>query len=201
MRKSAPEDFYSVYGDGKQSASAGIPLFVFNYLDYKIWNKYNCDIRGGKDDDKRNKFFEWLGCPDFRLDPFDKFYFSRTRRSLEHYYPQSQVKAENSQLTETEINCFGNYAMIGSEANSSGSNWEPMTKITHYLNDKSGKINKVSVASLKFLIMMKSCEKANKWTYKEIQSHQEHMVNILFDIQKKWVNDMEENEAFYENGN
>ena len=50
---------------------------------------------------------------------------------------------------------MGNYAMIGSEANSSGSNWSPITKLEHYL-DSSGKIRQISVASLKFMIMMQN---------------------------------------------
>jgi len=47
--------------------------------------------------------------------------------------------------------------MIGSEANSSGSNWSPKAKLDHYL-DSSRKIVQVSVASLKFRIMMQICK-------------------------------------------
>ena len=63
---------------------------------------------------------------------------------------------DNNDLTEAQINCIGNYAMIGSAINSSGSNWSPKTKLNHYLDD-SGKIKLVSVASLKFMIMMQKC--------------------------------------------
>ena len=34
------EDFYTVYGKG-DVASKGIPLFIFNYLDYLIWKEYS----------------------------------------------------------------------------------------------------------------------------------------------------------------
>lgn len=37
--------------------------------------------------------------------------------------------------------------MIGAEANSYGSNWDPKTKLDHY---SDGKSNPISVASLKF---------------------------------------------------
>ena len=77
-----------------------------------------------------------------------------------------------------QINCIGNYAMIGSEANSSGSNWSPKTKLDHYL-DSSGKISQISVASIKFMIMMQLCKDNQKWDFEEIKLHQEKMISIL----------------------
>ena len=179
-------DFDGIYGNGKE-ASKGIPLFVFNYMDYLLWSIYADKLSGKKlkeSDRERREFFKKLGCSDFGLTVFEQFYFSRTRRSLEHFFPQANV---NEQITEYEINCFGNYAMIGSDINSSGSNWSPKTKIDHYL-DASGKMNQVSVASLKLMIMMQkckdnandvSCPSGNEWVYKDIQDHQRYMVNIL----------------------
>ena len=152
-------DFAAIYGDGT-AISKGIPLFVFNYLDYKLWEKYANELRGERTKEggkERTEFFATLGCGDFGLKVFEQFYFSRTRRSLEHYYPQANVTGENGAANEEQINCFGNYAMIGSEANSSGSNWTPKTKLDHYL-DASGKIKQVSVASIKFMIMMQKCK-------------------------------------------
>jgi hypothetical protein len=142
-------DFVGIYGDGVE-ISKGIPLFIFNYLDYKLWAKYADELRGEKTKEgsrERNDFFAVLGCGDFGLKVFEQFYFSRTRRSLEHYYPQAQQKRESDIITEAQINCLGNYAMIGSEANSSGSDWTPKAKLVHYL-DSSGKIKQVSVASI-----------------------------------------------------
>ena len=71
---------------------------------------------------------------------------------------------EEGVLNQDQINCFGNYAMIGSEANSSGSNWTPKTKLDYYL-DPSGKISQISVASLKFMIMMQICKDHQNWDY------------------------------------
>lgn len=183
-------DFNSIYGDGTIT-SKGIPLFIFNYLDYKIWLKYSDSVRGKKfekGNSERDAFFNDLGCNDFELRYFDLFYFSRTRRSLEHYFPQANV-TENGELPNvTQINCLGNYAMIGSEANSSGSNWSPKTKLDHYL-DYSGKIRQVSVASLKFIIMMQICKdnqflpernNGKEWLFADIKKHQSKMLDILF---------------------
>jgi len=181
-------NFTTIYGDGTER-SKGIPLFVFNYLDYKLWEKYANELRGEKTTpviEERTEFFTALGCSDFGLEVFDQFYFSRTRRSLEHYYPQANATGINDAPDERQINCLGNYAMIGSEANSSGSNWSPKTKLDHYL-DASGKIKQVSVASIKFMIMMQKCKDNQKdrksgqeWIFNDIKEHQEKMLKILF---------------------
>ena len=180
-------DFTYIYGDGT-TASAGIPLFIFNYLDYKLWEKYSGELRGEKTKEgnkARTAFFTAIGCSDFGLKVFEQFYFSRTRRSLEHYYPQANATGENGSPTNDQINCLGNYAMIGSEANSSGSNWSPKAKLDHYL-DSSGKIKQVSVASIKFMIMMQMCkdnqnhrEPGQEWIFEDIIAHQNKMLDLL----------------------
>lgn len=179
--------FVSVYGDGSE-ISRGIPLFVFNYIDYKLWELY-ADLLKGENvkegSPERRAFFDNLGCSDFGLDIFRGFYFSRTRRSLEHYYPQANAIGENGCLDEKQINCLGNFAMIGSEANSAGSNWSPKTKLDTYL-DSSRKIKQISVASLKFMIMMQKCkdnlgtrESGMEWNFEDIVAHQDIMMNVL----------------------
>ncbi|NIK70447.1 DUF262 domain-containing protein [Paenibacillus sp. BK720] len=180
-------DFNAIFGDGAEE-SKGIPLFVFNYLDFKLWEKYAEELRGEKMKEgskARTDFFTALGCGDFGLKVFEQFYFSRTRRSLEHYYPQANANGEEGAPDENQINCLGNYAMIGSEANSSGSNWSPKTKLDHYL-DASGKIKLVSVASIKFMIMMQKCKDnqsvrpaGQEWSFEDIDAHQVKMLNIL----------------------
>lgn len=181
-------DFNGIYPLG----SCNIPLYVFNYTDYKLWRKYANELRGNKtkkESKERIKFFAELGCNDFELDSFNNFYFSRTRKSLEHYYPQAKA-GEEKKLSSDEINCFGNFAMIGAEANSSGSNWDPRTKLDHY---SDGKSNQVSVASLKFKIMMQKCqdnyiamhndklnrESGMEWNEEDIQEHQQRMLDII----------------------
>lgn len=181
--------FSSIYGNGTEK-SKGIPLFLFNYLDYKLWSKYSEDLRGIKTkegDKERKEFFNMLGCSDFGLKLFEQFYFSRTRRSLEHYFPQANAKGEDDLPNQEQINCLGNYAMIGSAANSSGSNWSPKAKLDHYL-DASGKINQVSVASIKFIIMMQKCrdnqsirKSGHEWNFDDIKEHQIKMVEIFLE--------------------
>lgn len=180
-------NFDNIYPRG----SSNIPLFVFNYTDYRLWKKYADELRGNrakKGSKDRLDFFTTLGCSDFGLDIFDDFYFSRTRKSLEHYYPQAKA-GEGEPISSEDINRFGNFAMIGSDANSSGSNWNPIDKKNRYLDSKS---NQVSVASLKFRIMLQMCQDnydegiktGNKrkfgleWNVDDIQKHQENMLGI-----------------------
>ena len=128
-------DFNRIYPLG----SYNIPLYVFNYTDYKLWKKYVVELRGNKakkNSRNRKDFFNSLGCSDFELDAFNSFYFSRTRKSLEHYYPQAKA-GDNMLISTHDINSYGNFAMIGSDANSSGSNWNPIDKKNRYLDIKS----------------------------------------------------------------
>ncbi len=185
--------FEKIYPKGESD----IPLFVFNYTDYRLWKKYADTLKGNKTkkrSSERNDFFESLGCSDFELDSFNNFYFSRTRKSLEHFFPQAKAvddgKASDKELSISQINCFGNFAMIGAEANSSGSNWDPKTKLDHYIDGKS---DPISVASLKFKIMMQICLDNQKamsngkldringmeWNSDDMQKHQEKMVDII----------------------
>ena len=181
-------NFVKIYGDGTL-ASNGIALFVFNYLDYKLWEKYFDELRGEKTKEgsrERKIFFETLGCNDFGLKLFENFYFSRTRRSLEHFYPQSKADGKEGRPNQDQINCLGNYAMIGSEINSSGNSWDPNAKLSHYLDN--GKIRQVSVASIKFMIMMQVCKdnllekrrvQGLEWIFEDIREHQKKMQHIL----------------------
>lgn len=188
LPKSKNFDFTKVYGDGTLKSN-GIALFIFNFLDYKLWEKYYDKLRGehtNLSSSERIEFFDSLGCSDFGLDLFKQFYFSRTRRSLEHFYPQAKADGNEGNPTQDQINCLGNYAMIGSEINSSGNSWYPIAKLSHYLD--SGKIRQISVASIKFMIMMQKCSDNSKgivrkqyfeWTFEDIKDHQDKMLRIL----------------------
>lgn len=182
----ASDKLQKIFGDGK-NASSGIPLFIFNYLDYKIWKLYYTDFQGkGQNEEINKEFIAKFGCnleenkKTLNLSVFKNFFFSRSRDSLEHYFPVANLETDPRDLNESKINCLGNYAMIGGPANSSGSNRTPEEKVGHYLSS-SNKIDRVSVSSLKFRIMMKMCKDNGKWTWHEISNHQTKMLNILFD--------------------
>jgi hypothetical protein len=183
------EDFTGIYGDGSVKSN-GIPLFIFNYLDFKLWEKYFDELKGEKTKEGskyRTEFFKLLGCSDFGLILFEQFYFSRTRKSLEHFFPISKADGNKNRPSQDQINCLGNYAMIGSEMNSSGNNWNPNAKLSHYLDN--GKIKQVSIASIKFIVMLQKCndnklenirEIGLEWNFDDIKEHQSNMLKILF---------------------
>ena len=185
LKKGVVRDFKKVY----DVIPCNIPLYVFNYTDYKLWKKYAKDLCGEKSSNEKD-FFEALGCSKFELETFQNFYFSRTRKSLEHYYPQAKA-GDNKPIKSEEINCFGNFAMIGSDANSSGSNWNPIYKKERYLDTKT---NQVSVASLKFRIMLQICQdnfnegiindklkrqSGLEWNVEDMKEHQAKMLEII----------------------
>lgn len=190
-------NYQSVFNEIYTQGKSDIPLFVFNYTDFILWTRYADTMRGNKTKKgsrERNDFFAAFGCSDFELEPFNNFYFSRTRKSLEHYYPQAKAVKDEDVTEDTisisQINCFGNFAMIGAEANSSGSNWDPKTKLDHYTD---GKADPISVASLKFRIMMQTCQdnqramlngnlhrnKGMEWNAEDMQMHQVKMLDII----------------------
>ena len=189
------DNFFRFFGYSL-TGSCNIPLYVFNYTDYKLWKKYAEELRGNKEKKgsrNRIEFFRALGCSDFELEPFKNFYFSRTRKSLEHYYPQAKA-GDNMLINLQDINCFGNFAMIGSDANSSGSNWNPIDKKNRYLDTKS---NQVSVASLKFRIMLQICQDnydagikddtlkrpfGLEWNVDDMVRHQAKMLEIIMNL-------------------
>lgn len=189
VNSATAERFNEVYIEG----SDNIPLYIFNYTDYRLWKRYAKVLRGKNleaSNAVRKEFFAQLGCSDFQLYAFDNFYFSRTRTSLEHYYPQSKaVKGDvdtAEALSTKSINCYGNFAMIGAEANSSGNNLDPVTKLIRY-NDRG--FDPISVASLKFKIMMRMCQdnkdsqtrpQSMEWNREDMHLHTSKMLDILF---------------------
>ncbi|MDR2460996.1 MAG: DUF262 domain-containing protein, partial [Deltaproteobacteria bacterium] len=179
--------FNKIFGDSS-NLTKRIPLFLFNYLDFKLWEKYTVEFPTKKElnsKEEKDKFFCTFGCEDFGSNIFDQFYFSRTRRSLEHYFPHANATGSDGFPDINQINYFGNFAMIGNDANSSGSNWSPKTKLDHYM-DASGKINQVGVASIKFRIMMQICkdnqgkrDPGKEWIFEDIKNHQSKMLSLL----------------------
>ena len=165
-------------------------LYVFNYTGYNMRKDFEVTKKSSRNG---IEFFRALGCSDFELELFKNFYFSRTRKSLEHYYPQAKA-GDNMLINLQDINCFGNFAMIGSDANSSGSNWNPIDKKNRYLDTKS---NQVSVASLKFRIMLQICQDnydagikddtlkrsfGLEWNGDYMVQHQEKMLEIIMNL-------------------
>lgn len=99
-------------------------------------------------------------------DEYKHFEFS-FRSSVEHYYPQNPISGEKLD-DEQLLNCIGNLCLISHSNNSKLSNYLPNSKKEHYINSNSKD-------SIKQMEMMKK----DNWNQKEIQEHQDYIVNLL----------------------
>lgn len=142
--------------NGKDILDSGtsVPHFIFNYLDYLLWENDCYKIYFGDDKDFIDKISQ-------KIKNF-KFTF---RSSVEHYYPQNPLSGET--LKEDMLNNFGNLCLISRSKNSKLSNNTPTAKKDYYINN--------DIDSIKQAIMMSY----NNWDAKEIKQHGEDMKNLL----------------------
>ncbi|MCL2114981.1 MAG: DUF262 domain-containing HNH endonuclease family protein [Methanobrevibacter sp.] len=87
----------------KLDSGTAVENFIFNYLDFLLWNK--------------NKY--------------SSFEFNASRNSIEHFYPQMPMEGFES-LADNCLHNFGNLCIITREKNSSLRNFMPKTKIDFY---------------------------------------------------------------------
>jgi Protein of unknown function DUF262/Protein of unknown function (DUF1524) len=150
----AKQDYYEMiftpYGLNQQPTlneallhqGTGVENFVFNYLDFLLW--------------KRDK----VAYKDF------EFTF---RSSVEHYFPQHPVGAE--ELDGRYLHHFGNLCLISSAKNSALRNHLPWAKRQHY--------NHVKSDSLKQRLMMDLTTENSDWNVEAIKAHGQAMKEVL----------------------
>ena len=140
--------------------------YWFWKLDYILWER---QLRETED----REAFKELG---FDKNAIDKEailnYEFRENRSIEHLHPQDQ--SHNELWDWSEINRFGNLAMISSSFNSTQSNWLVDSK----LENLKPQIEQKNLQSLKLYFMYLQKEKSRKWTQGAEGSMQEHEKNI-----------------------
>ena len=151
----------------KLDKGTGVENFIFNYLDYLLWEDY----KKGKGNriyfKDENEFGE---IEDSKIEKFEYTF----RSSVEHYYPQHPING--SFIAENWLNNFGNLCLIDSSKNSRLSNYMPTAKKEHYVKSKT-------IDSIKQRIMMEydswstEYEDDNKI---EIKRHSEKMKELLF---------------------
>jgi len=108
----------SAYKNGTSTAH-----IVFNYLDYLIYKNY----KNKKSDGSRS-----LGLDDCQLNKIDfkNFFFSTSRSSVEHWYPQNPGQDTNLEKINViaKLNDFGNLALVTTSINSRNGNRQPLSK-------------------------------------------------------------------------
>lgn len=141
----------------------GVERYWFWRLDYYLWER-----RKEKDE---NGNYCFLNTKEQNI--VDSYVF-RANRSIEHLHPQNQ--ANNEKWDETDVNSFGNLAMISASFNSQQSNKSVEEKFGRIKSQLKSK----ELESLKMYKMyLAAGETDSGWTIDKKNTHQEEMYRIL----------------------
>lgn len=150
----------------KLNQGTAVENFIFNYLDYLLWQDYRADKNYFKINNVHQVF------SDNRVKDFEYTF----RSSVEHYYPQHPID-ENLILQGQDaewLDNFGNLCLISGSKNSRLSNFMPTAKKDYYTGSST-------IDSIKQRIMMEY----EHWdtnginNHNEIKEHSEKMIEIL----------------------
>lgn len=154
------EDLKSV---GDMAYDKGVERYWFWRLDYYLWER-----RKEKDENGNYCFFNTK-----EQNIVDSYVF-RANRSIEHLHPQNQ--ANNEKWDETDVNSFGNLAMISASFNSQQSNKSVEEKFGRIKSQLKSK----ELESLKMYKMYLAAGETDTGWIKEIKNmHQKEMYRIL----------------------
>ena len=141
----------------------GVERYWFWRLDYYLWER-----RKEKDENGNYRFFDVK-----EQNTVDSYTF-RANRSIEHLHPQNQKN--NEKWEETDVNSFGNLAMISASFNSQQSNKSVEEKFGRIKSQLKSK----ELESLKMYKMyLMAGETDSGWTIERKNMHQEEMYQIL----------------------
>ena len=150
----------------KLNQGTAVENFIFNYLDYLLWQNYRTPDR------EYFKIKNGQAFTDNRVKDFEYTF----RSSVEHYYPQHPID-ENLILKGTDavwLDNFGNLCLISSSKNSRLSNFMPSQKKEFYSGSQT-------IDSIKQRIMMEYDNWDTNGTnnFNEIEDHSEKMTEVL----------------------
>jgi hypothetical protein len=175
-----PKDYFEIIytNNGTQKNSANdidtnklnqgtaVENYIFNYLDYLLWQNYRTTDR------EYFKIKSEQAFSDNRIKDFEYTF----RSSVEHYYPQHPID-ENLILKgqdATWLDNFGNLCLISGSKNSRLSNFMPAAKKDYYAGSPT-------IDSIKQRIMMEYEQWDTNGTnnHNEIEEHSKKMIEIL----------------------
>ncbi len=150
----------------KLNQGTAVENFIFNYLDYLLWQNYRTTDR------EYFKIVNKQALTDNRVKDFEYTF----RSSVEHYYPQHPID-ENLVLIGHDadwLDNFGNLCLISGSKNSRLSNFMPAAKKDYYTGSPT-------IDSIKQRIMMEYEQWDTNGTnnYNEIEEHSKKMIEIL----------------------
>lgn len=170
------EIIYTNKGEQKNSATdidtnklnqgTAVENFIFNYLDYLLWQDYRADKNYFKIKNEQQAF------ADNRVKDFEYTF----RSSVEHYYPQRPID-ENLILQGQDavwLDNFGNLCLISGSKNSRLSNFMPTAKKDYYTGS-------TTIDSIKQRIMMEyeHWDTNGSNNHNEIKEHSKKMTELL----------------------
>jgi len=170
------EIIYTNKGEQKNSATdidtnklnqgTAVENFIFNYLDYLLWQDYRADKNYFKIKNEQQAF------ADNRVKDFEYTF----RSSVEHYYPQHPID-ENIILQGQDVvwlDNFGNLCLISGSKNSRLSNFMPTAKKDYYSGSPT-------IDSIKQRIMMEyeHWDTNGSNNRNEIKEHSKKMTELL----------------------
>jgi len=149
----------------KLNQGTAVENFIFNYLDYLLWQDYRADK-------KYFKIKSEQAFTDNRVKDFEYTF----RSSVEHYYPQRPID-DNLILKGSDadwLNNFGNLCLISGSKNSRLSNFMPNQKKEFYSGSQT-------IDSIKQRIMMEYDNWDTNGTnnFNEIEDHSKKMRETL----------------------
>ncbi len=146
------------------------PRYLFNYLDYVLWNEYDKKVKGtyikGTLSEVQRKMLA-------SKDKFNSFRFT-LNNSVEHVAPQNPIDGSPA---VRQLNSFGNLCLISSSTNSRLINLGFEGKKEYFKSTKS-------VESLKQTLIFSH----TKWDDSEIDKHQNEVLSLLEAYSNKTVN-------------
>lgn len=163
----ARERLRAYEADKTWDAGVNVPNFVFNALDYILWDA------GRTSPMEREHLREPLSDVEQEVlrRRADAFRF-RYRTSVEHFYPVVPGE-EQEALTAEDVNRFGNLCIMGRRENSQRNNLMPVSKVKQYSSDEQ---------SLKFQLMAGILHAEGDWDVPQIKEHGNSMRRVI----QKW---------------
>lgn len=141
--------------DFKNKSGFEFERIVFTYLDYLLY-------RDGYKYDKLEI-----------IKPLNNEWDFQYRNSIEHFYPQNDSYCGKNIVKKTNLNKFGNLALITVSGNSKFSNLPPDSKASF-----DNKFDKIIEQSLKLKIM-KKLTNDKSWNNEVLEEHEDEMFKIL----------------------
>lgn len=166
----ARERLRAYAADKTWDAGVNVPNFVFNALDYILWDA------GRTSPMEREHLRELLSDVEQQVlrRRADAFRF-RYRTSVEHFYPVVPGE-EQEALTAEDVNRFGNLCIMGRRENSQRNNLMPVSKVKQYSSDEQ---------SLKFQLMAGILHAEGDWDVPQIKEHGNRMRRVIQEWQGK----------------